>query len=353
MKPGIRKLINFLFIGVTIALVCILAFGNSDLENAWEALFTLDPWWLLGAAGGWFSYLFFDALGYHYFLRKQGYEVKLSFALYISLMGFYYSNITPGASGGQPMQIYYMNKKGVPIGIGTSGISMKFISNQLMTVLMASALWLWNASFVDRQLAGARWVVVIGWLINFAAVPLILLVAFHRPLVQRIAAFFIRLARSERRTRFFLHNLLFLLLSIPYLNLVDWFSLELARGWAMLIGLTPLLRGFLALYIIVAWLARNRFNQLLAAYLFSVLVFTYLASLVFYDYEILVNPRLADYGDALWWAWMNVTTVGAAIFPVTAVGKVVCVLLPIVGMIFFPIFTVYISQYYTGKKSSN
>ena len=65
------------------------------------------------------------------------------------------------------------------------------------------------------------------------------------------------------------------------------------------------------------------------------LVFTYLASLVFYDYEILVNPRLADYGDALWWAWMNVTTVGAAIFPVTAVGKVVCVLLPIVGMIFF------------------
>ena len=193
MKPGIRKLINFLFIGVTIALVCILAFGNSDLENAWEALFTLDPWWLLGAAGCWFSYLFFDALGYHYFLRKQGYGVKLSFALYISLMGFYYSNITPGASGGQPMQIYYMNKKGVPIGIGTSGISMKFISNQLMTVLMASALWLWNASFVDRQLAGARWVVIIGWLINFAAVPLILLVAFHRPLVQRIAAFFIRL----------------------------------------------------------------------------------------------------------------------------------------------------------------
>ena len=62
---------------------------------------------------------------------------------------------------------------------------------------------------------------------------------------------------------------------------------------------------------------------------------------------------LTDYGDALWWAWMNVTTVGAAIFPVTAVGKVVCVLLPIVGMIFFPIFTVYISQYYTGKKSSN
>ena len=165
--------------------------------------------------------------------------------------------------------------------------------------------------------------------------------------------FFVRMARSDRRGRFFVRNLLFLLLSIPYLNLVDWFSLNLSRDWSMLIGLTPMFRGFLALYIIVAWLAKNKFNQLLAAYLFSVLVFTYLASLVFYDYEILVNPHLTNYGNALWWAWMNVTTVGAAIFPVTAVGKVVCVLLPIVGMIFFPIFTVYISQYYTGKKSGD
>lgn len=168
-----------------------------------------------------------------------------------------------------------------------------------------------------------------------------------------LADFFIRMAQSDRPGRFFARNLLFLLLSIPYLNLIDWFSLHLSHDWGMLIGLIPMLRSFLALYLIVAWLANNRFNQLLTAYLFSVLVFTYLASLIFYDYEILVNPHLTNYGNALWWAWMNVTTVGAAIFPVTVVGKVVCVLLPIVGMIFFPIFTVYISQYYTGKKNAD
>lgn len=166
-----------------------------------------------------------------------------------------------------------------------------------------------------------------------------------------IADFFVRMELSDRPGRFFVRNLFFLLLSLPYLNIVDACSIELSRDWAVLVGLTPLIRAFLALYIIVAWLARNGFDKLLSAYLFSVVVFTYLASLIFYDYEIMVNPHLNGYGNALWWAWMNVTTVGAAIFPVTAVGKVVCVLLPIVGMIFFPIFTVYISQYYTGKKN--
>ncbi len=43
---------------------------------------------------------------------------------------------------------------------------------------------------------------------------------------------------------------------------------------------------------------------------------------------------------------MNVTTVGAAIFPVTAIGKVVCVLLPMLGMAMFPIFTVYVTDLY-------
>ncbi len=198
MKPARHKLLNFLFIIGTMVLVFVIAFGNKELENAWEAIFTLRPSWLLGAFACWFSYLFFDAVGYHYFLRKQGYPIRLSFALYISLIGFYYGNITPGASGGQPMQIYYMSKRSVPIGVGTSGISMKFICNQFMIVLLSSILWLWNADFVNRQLAGVIWLVVIGWIINSAAVPLILLVAFHRPLVQNIGGFLIRVGARLR-----------------------------------------------------------------------------------------------------------------------------------------------------------
>ncbi len=73
----------------------------------------------------------------------------------------------------------------------------------------------------------------------------------------------------------------------PHLNLVGLVFVELARGWAMLIGLTPLLRVSGALHH--RRMARQEPLQSTAGGLsFSVLVFTYLASLVFYDYEILV-----------------------------------------------------------------
>ena len=165
--------------------------------------------------------------------------------------------------------------------------------------------------------------------------------------------FLVRLLQADRKLHFFVRHLFYLLISIPYLTLISWTGVRMTHDWGILVGLVPMLRAFLAMFIIVRWMSlRNRMQWLFAAYLFTVVVFTYLSALVFYDYEALVNPKLEGFGNALWWAWMNVTTVGAAIFPVTAVGKVVCVLLPSLGMMFFPIFTTYILQEYAVKSSS-
>ena len=58
----------------------------------------------------------------------------------------------------------------------------------------------------------------------------------------------------------------------------------------------------------------------------------------------LVNPLVNGYGDALWWAFMDVTTVGSNIYAVTATGKILSVVLAALGMMMFPIFTVYVTS---------
>lgn len=156
---------------------------------------------------------------------------------------------------------------------------------------------------------------------------------------------------SRSEGLFLLRNIPFLLLSIPYLNIIVWSGVTLTREWAMIVGMAVLLRAFLALYLVVRWLIDSHVRRLFTAYIFTVVVFTYLSALVFYDFEMGINPHLDSFGNALWWAWMGVTTVGAAIFPVTAVGKVFAVLLPILGMMMFPIFTIYVTDLYNHRKS--
>ncbi len=198
MKASTRRLLNLLFIVATFGLIVGIAFSNNEMANAWSALFTLDPVWVWGALGCWLAYLGFDALSVWVFLRSQKHPVSVGYAFYISVIGFYYGNITPGASGGQPMQIYYMNKHDVPVGVGSSALSLKFFCSQLMVVALSGALWIVNRDFVNTQLATAKWAVYIGFGLNFIAIPGILCVALFRAPVQAVIGFFIRVGAKLR-----------------------------------------------------------------------------------------------------------------------------------------------------------
>ena len=159
-----------------------------------------------------------------------------------------------------------------------------------------------------------------------------------------------RLLIPEYRRRHWFRDTLFAIASIPYINILEWSGVELHGRYERVVAFAPVVISVMATVVILEWLIDGRKRRLMAAYILTVIMFTYISALLFYDCEMGVNRRLNGFGDALWWAWMNVTTVGAEIFPVTAIGKVICVVLPVVGMMFFPIFTVYISDYYDRKR---
>ena len=162
-----------------------------------------------------------------------------------------------------------------------------------------------------------------------------------------------RLMIAEYRKWHWLRDLLFAVASVPYMDILEWGGANLEHSSVRILAFAPVLISIMATVVILEWLIEGKKRRLMAAYVLTVTMFTYISALLFYDCEMGVNSHLKTFGDALWWAWMNVTTVGAAIFPVTTVGKVVCVLLPVVGMMFFPIFTVYVSDYYDRKESNS
>lgn len=165
-----------------------------------------------------------------------------------------------------------------------------------------------------------------------------------------MADFFVRMAVEEHKGRFFLRNFWFLLVSIPYMNLIAWTGIDVPRQWSVLIVAVPLLRVVAALYIVIRWWLDKKISQLLWAYVFTVISFSYVSALIFFDFERHVNHGLQNFGDALLWVALNVTAVGADISPVTVVGKILNVMLPIFGMLLFPIITAYVVQKFPGGK---
>ena len=193
MSPKMKKLLSFLFVLISVSVVVIIAFSNPEMKNAWDAISRLSLPWLGGLLMCWVVYVLFEAIGTWTCLRRQGYKISLPRVLLTGLIGMYYSNITPSAAGGQPMQVNSLRKAGIPIEYGSMALTVRLVMNQFSVCAIGLVLFLINRDFVYKQLGGAIWAARVGWLINFATVPLVLLGAFKRKWMQALAEKLIRL----------------------------------------------------------------------------------------------------------------------------------------------------------------
>ena len=201
MSPKIKKNLSFLFIMLSVSAVVIIAFSNKEMGNAWDAISRLSLPWLAGLLLCWFTYVLFEAAGTWSCLRSRGCRIGLIRVLWTVLVGMYYSDITPSAAGGQPMQVNSLRKAGIPVGYGTLALTIRFVTNQFMICMITLVLYLLNRDFVREQLGGVIWAARIGWLINFASVPLVLLAAFRKKWISKLAVKLIRLGAKIRLIR--------------------------------------------------------------------------------------------------------------------------------------------------------
>lgn len=156
--------------------------------------------------------------------------------------------------------------------------------------------------------------------------------------------FFLEFFLSKDKMRYIRTHFIFFLVAIPYQNIISYYHIQFSPEVMYFIRFIPLVRGGYALAIVVGWLSYNKASGLFISYVTMLFATVYFSSLIFYVLEHKVNTGVQDYWDALWWAFMDVTTVGSNIIAVTPTGRVLSVVLAALGMMMFPIFTVYVTS---------
>ncbi len=139
-------------------------------------------------------------------------------------------------------------------------------------------------------------------------------------------------------------HIFFFLVSIPYLNIISHLNIHLSPEMEYLTRFIPMIRAAYVLMIVMGVISTDKISSLFSVYIGLLVSTVYFASLMFFIEEHYVNPGVPTYWSALWWAFMDVTTVGSNINAITPTGKVLAVILAGEGLILFPIFTVYITN---------
>ncbi len=106
-----------------------------------------------------------------------------------TLIGQYFSAITPLASGGQPAQVYYMAKDNIPVGKSTSILIIKFIIYQVVVAIYSLLMFFYKAGFIYENIKLSLPFVLIGLIANFIGLIILIVISFNSSLIRKIINF--------------------------------------------------------------------------------------------------------------------------------------------------------------------
>lgn len=149
---------------------------------------------------------------------------------------------------------------------------------------------------------------------------------------------------APRKWKYLYTHMLFIIVSIPYINILQQTGVSLPPRIMYLINLVPLFRAGYVLAMVSETFTSRQSLSMLWVYITWVGASVYFAAMMFFVEEHYINPKVDTFWTALWWAFLEMTTCGTNISAITPTGKVLGVVLSVEGLILFPVFTVYITN---------
>ena len=125
-----------------------------------------------------------------------------------SYVGFFFSCITPSASGGQPAQLYYMNRDKVDVSVGAVILLIVTILYKFVLVFLGTLIFIFRHSLISEYIQGAAFFFYLGMALNVICVIVMFLLVFQQTLASRMIIGLVKglekihvLRRKEERIR--------------------------------------------------------------------------------------------------------------------------------------------------------
>lgn len=172
------KLLKNLAIFISIILVTFyIIFKDQDLSEIKDILLKIDLKYIFVGIIFMCIYFICDAINITRSLRCLGEKTSFVKNIKYSLIGFFFSSITPAASGGQPAQIYYMSKEKISVANSTLTFLINLTCMQIVTISTAFVSLAFNYKNMNSVIIGCF---ILGISLNIIALVLLLISIFSK-----------------------------------------------------------------------------------------------------------------------------------------------------------------------------
>lgn len=153
----------------------------------------VNPLYLLIGVAAMMVFILCEALNIRRSLKLMGYHPRLWQCIKYSAAGFFFSSITPSASGGQPMQMYYMHRDKIELSHSALTLLIELASYQFVTVSFAILSLVTHFKMILKNLGNTQYVLFLGLAFNFGVLVFILTAIFSKKLSNSCLSLVVKL----------------------------------------------------------------------------------------------------------------------------------------------------------------
>ena len=163
---------------ILLVLVSFLVIFFSLKDNFTEAmdyLVHIDFLWIILALVLMIFNIIFQSMSQYRFLREVKEDYKFSSCVKLMMMAMFFNAITPFSSGGQPFEMYILNKEGIKVSDSANALLQNFITYQFALIFIGTVAIIANKVFcIFPEGNVLKNVVLVGYTINVIVMSLII-----------------------------------------------------------------------------------------------------------------------------------------------------------------------------------
>lgn len=186
MQPKQKKLGQFIYLFITLLILVLIGFLDPNLgsffKNVPHISNILFFWACLCIVGYWLT----DGIIIKYIASFIYGKISFKHSMKLSIIGQFYSAITPASTGGQPAQVLYMKRDGIPMGQATCIVSIKFLGFETGLCSFYILGLIIQGGFLYTNRPDIFWITTSGFLLNAAAILFIIMAMSKTNVLKRL-----------------------------------------------------------------------------------------------------------------------------------------------------------------------
>ena len=186
MKNKKKTLINIIFLVICFCATMYYVFHDQDFSDIMIYMKEADSrYWIVGVVLV-IAFILSESVIIYYLMRSLSQKPNMNHCFLYSFVGFFFSLVTPSASGGQPAQILFMKKDKLPIHLSTMVLLIVTITYKLVLVLFGLVIMILRPPVEMQFLKPAMPWVYLGVALNVVCVGGMLALVFCPEMTKRM-----------------------------------------------------------------------------------------------------------------------------------------------------------------------